>query len=126
MLLDNIVLMINECELPTKYTFMYSADSDHADNTIVLTEYGGAPLIGDTALAASRYVQLRLRHGKAKQGYKDVWTIYNRLVTLSEWRNEDFWMQLNIPGIPLPIGLDKKGRQNYVLNMRIITNCKEE
>lgn len=125
MLLDQIKIMIKECELSTEYTFMYNSDIDKFDNAVIITEYGGVPL-RDTTLAASRYVQVRLRNEKAQGGYKDMWHIFNRLVTLSEWRNGDFWMQLNIPGIPLPIGLDKKGRQNYVVNLQIITDCKEE
>lgn len=111
--------------LTTKYTFCYGADVSKEDNVITLTEYGGKPL-GDFTTAASRYVQIKLRNVKSQGGYKDIWHIYNSLVTSNEYRNEAFWMQYFLANTPVVIGLDKNGRQRYTLNIQIFTDIKEE
>lgn len=113
-------------KLKTKYTFCYWSDISKDDNTITLAEYGGKAL-GDFTTAASRYIQIKLRNANAQGGYKDIWHLYNSMVTSTEeYRNGDFWMQYSVHGVPLNIGMDKNNRQQFTLNVKIFTDNKEE
>lgn len=96
------------------------------DNVVVLTEYKGSQVAQFTNTSV-RSVQILVRDKKNMTANAKIWEIYDLLHT-----NDNILMignklsLLTIRNAPLSIGVDEKGRYEWVLNLGITYNNTRE
>ena len=105
--------------------FIYLKPKD-PDNIVVLNEYKGSKVAQFTNTNV-RSVQVLVRDKRNKSAYEKIWEIYDLL-----HRNDNIIMLGNklsliaLRHTPMSIGIDEKGRYEWVLNVGITYNNTRE